>query len=83
MTGRHAVVLVFDWMADLHEEHRHEVLDSLVPLEEAESARWTNPVGDEHGPALTWRTDRSWSEVSAQIESDGYAIEEFHAVCYT
>lgn len=81
-------MLVFPWMADLHEEHRHEVLDALVPLDEAETARWVDPVarsGEEldHGPALVWRTDRSWSEVSAQIESDGYAIEEFASVCYS
>ena len=78
------VALQHCWYDDLHPDYRQRIVDMCLTIEEAQTSRWLLPldVGSEVvvGPTLVFDTERSWDEVSAALESEGFVISEFHAV---
>lgn len=78
------VALTHHWMDDLHPEHRQRIVDMCLTIEEAATSQWLLPRPDgrdaRHGPTLTFDSSRSWEEVVQDLESEGFYLDEYHAV---
>lgn len=70
------VTVTFHAMDDLCLENRNRIEGVVLTTAEAELAEW-------NGRVLTYRTDRSASEVVSDWEDEGFEISEFAGFAFS